>query len=136
MELVDAMRGVVTKGTGAAIRKRYKITADVAGKTGTTQENHDAWFIMMHPELVAGARVGYNEKRSMGPWGTGARGALPIVGDVFQQALKNGWIDSRAEFGKEPPILPYQWVQDRRLGWATAKTIFTGLKKQLQSVLK
>jgi len=98
LELVNFMRGVVDEGTGAGIRSRYGITADVAGKTGTTQENTDGWFIMMHPQLVAGARVGFNEKVAMGSWGQGARSALPIVGDVFQQALKNRWIDSKAEF--------------------------------------
>ncbi len=105
LELLDAMRGVVDRGTGTAIRKRYKITADVAGKTGTTQENTDGWFIMMHPHLVAGARVGFNEKLTMGAWGAGARSALPIVGEVFQQALRNGWIDARAEFGR-PHVAP------------------------------
>ena len=99
LELVDVMRGVVDQGTGAAIRSRYGITADVAGKTGTTQENTDGWFIMMHPQLVAGARVGFNDNRvTMGSWGQGARSALPMVGEVFQQALRNRWIDSNAEF--------------------------------------
>jgi penicillin-binding protein 1A len=45
LQLVDALRDAVVKGTGAAIRRRYGITADVAGKTGTTQENTDGWFI-------------------------------------------------------------------------------------------
>jgi penicillin-binding protein 1A len=98
LELLDFMRGVVDQGTGAAIRSRYGITADVAGKTGTTQENTDGWFIMMHPQLVAGARVGFNDKLTMGNWGQGARSALPIVGEVFQQALRKGVIDQRAEF--------------------------------------
>jgi membrane peptidoglycan carboxypeptidase len=98
LELVNIMRGVIDEGTGAAIRSRYGITADVAGKTGTTQENTDGWFIMMHPHLVAGARVGFNSKLTMGSWGQGARSALPIVGEVFQQALRNGAIDQRAEF--------------------------------------
>jgi penicillin-binding protein 1A len=98
LELLDFMRGVVDQGTGAAIRSRYGITADVAGKTGTTQENTDGWFIMMHPHLVAGARVGFNDKLTMGNWGQGARSALPIVGEVFQQALRSGVIDPRAEF--------------------------------------
>jgi penicillin-binding protein 1A len=105
LELIDAMRGVVDRGTGRAIRKRYKITADVAGKTGTTQENTDGWFIMMHPHLVAGARVGFNERDKMGEWGAGARSALPIVAEVFQQALRSGWIDARAEFGR-PHVSP------------------------------
>ncbi|HYH41736.1 MAG TPA: penicillin-binding transpeptidase domain-containing protein, partial [Burkholderiales bacterium] len=98
LELVNAMRGVVDQGTGTAIRTRYGITADVAGKTGTTQENTDGWFIMMHPQLVAGARVGFNDKVTMGSWGQGARAALPMVGEVFQQALRHKWIDPGAAF--------------------------------------
>ena len=57
----------------------------------------------MHPELVAGARVGFNEKLAMGSWGQGARSALPMVGDFFQQALRNRWIDPKAEFAIARP---------------------------------
>jgi penicillin-binding protein 1A len=99
LQLVNVMRGVVDEGTGVAIRQRYGIGADVAGKTGTTQDNTDGWFILMHPQLVAGARVGFNDNQvTMGPWGQGARSALPMVGEVFQQALRNRWIDPTAEF--------------------------------------
>jgi penicillin-binding protein 1A len=100
LELVNVMRGVVDEGTGAAIRGRLGQQPDVAGKTGTTQDNTDGWFILMHPQLVAGAWVGFNDnKMTMGDsWGPGARSALPIVGEVFQQALRNKWIDPRAEF--------------------------------------
>ena len=99
LTLVDVMRGVVDEGTGLAIRQRHGIQADVAGKTGTTQDNTDGWFILMHRQLVAGAWVGFNDnKLTMGTWGEGARSALPIVGDVFQQALRSRWIDSQAEF--------------------------------------
>jgi penicillin-binding protein 1A len=71
----------------------------VAGKTGTTQENTDGWFIMMHPQLVAGSRVGFNDNSvTMGSWGQGARSALPMVGEVFQQAVRNKWIDAKVEF--------------------------------------
>jgi len=100
LTLVNVMRGVIDEGTGASIRHRWGITADVAGKTGTTQENTDGWFIMMHPQLVAGARVGFNDNRmTMGDaWGQGARSALPIVGDVFSQSLRARWIDPGVEF--------------------------------------
>jgi penicillin-binding protein 1A len=99
LTLVNVMRGVVDEGTGVAIRQRYGIQADVAGKTGTTQDNSDGWFILMHPQLVAGAWVGFNDNRvTMGAWGQGARSALPIVGDFFQQSLRTRWIDSRVEF--------------------------------------
>jgi penicillin-binding protein 1A len=68
-----------------AIRSRYGIRADVAGKTGTTQDNADGWFILMHPQLVGGAWVGFNDGRvtlRSDYWGQGAHSALPIVGDL------------------------------------------------------
>ncbi len=99
LTLVNAMRGVIDEGTGRSIRQRWGIQADVAGKTGTTQDNTDGWFIMMHPQLVAGARVGFNDNSvTMGAWGQGARSALPMVGDVFAQSFRNRWIDPKVEF--------------------------------------
>ena len=113
LQLVNVMRGVVDEGTGAAIRARLGQQPDLAGKTGTTQDNTDGWFILMHPQLVAGAWVGFNDNSmTMGDaWGPGARSALPIVGEVFQQSLRNKWIDPRAEFAiprprPEPPPEP------------------------------
>jgi penicillin-binding protein 1A len=102
--LVDVMRGVIDRGTGAGIRSRFGIQADVAGKTGTTQDNTDAWFILMHPQLVAGAWVGFNDNRvTMGSdWGQGARSALPIVGDFFQHSLKAKVIDASMRFPTPP----------------------------------
>jgi penicillin-binding protein 1A len=136
LELVDALRGVVVKGTGAAIRRRYGITADVAGKTGTTQDNTDGWFIMMHPQLVAGARVGFNEKLTMGPWGAGARSALPIVGEVFQQALRKEWIDPRAKFDK-PRARPksYDPVREPWLSMPAVREALDGFKERVRGVL-
>ncbi|MDB5945762.1 MAG: glycosyl transferase, family 51, partial [Ramlibacter sp.] len=108
LTLVDVMRGVVDRGTGVAIRQRYGIQADVAGKTGTTQDNSDGWFILMHPQLVAGAWVGFNDNHvAMGEsWGQGARSALPMVGDFFQQSLRARWIDPQAEFAIPRPRPP------------------------------
>jgi penicillin-binding protein 1A len=95
------MRGVVDRGTGAGIRSTYGIQADVAGKTGTTQDNTDGWFILMHPQLVAGAWVGFNDNRVRlqgDYWGQGAHSALPIVGDFFQQSLRAKLLDQRVRF--------------------------------------
>ncbi len=121
LTLVNVMRSVIDEGTGAAIRYRYGIQADVAGKTGTTQDNTDGWFIMMSRQLVAGARVGFNDNRvTMGSWGQGARSALPIVGEVFQQAYRKRWLDPDVEFdiprprppAPPEPALPANPVQD------------------------
>jgi penicillin-binding protein 1A len=126
LKLVNAMRGVVDEGTGVAIRQRYGIQADVAGKTGTTQDNSDGWFIMMHPQMVAGAWVGFNDNTvTMGDsWGQGARSALPIVGDFFVQALRARAVDSRVEFDiprprpkpREPARDPVQELVNDLLG--------------------
>jgi penicillin-binding protein 1A len=98
--LLDVMRGVVDKGTGAGIRGKYGLKGDLAGKTGTTQDNTDGWFILMHPELVGGAWVGFNDNRvtMQDSWGQGAHNALHIVGDFFQQSLKAHMIDAKAKF--------------------------------------
>ncbi|MEO6319153.1 MAG: glycosyl transferase, partial [Polaromonas sp.] len=139
LTLVDVMRGVIDQGTGSAIRQRYGITADVAGKTGTTQDNTDGWFIMMHPQLVAGARVGFNDNSvTMGSWGQGARSALPMVGDVFQLALRNRLLDQNAEFdiprSRPQPPPPSLEQRQRRNDPLTeiVNGLFGRLLKQLQ----
>ena len=99
--LVDAMRDVVNYGTGSSIRSRFGIRADVAGKTGTTQDGADGWFILMHPELVAGAWVGFDDGRvtlRSDYWAQGAHTALPIVGEFFQRALRARIVDARVRF--------------------------------------
>jgi len=108
--LIDMMRGVINRGTGTAIRYKFGITADVAGKTGTTQNNADGWFIMMHPNLVAGAWVGFNDNRvtmRSNYWGQGGHSAILLVGDFFKEALASGKIDPEALFPggqKAPPV--------------------------------
>lgn len=118
-DLIDAMRAVVDHGTGAAIRSRYGIRADVAGKTGTTQDNADGWFILMSPQLVAGAWVGFNDSRitlRSNYWGQGAHSALPIVGEFFQGALHARLIDAHAHFAE---IQAPNWRQTWRQTFST-----------------
>ncbi|MCA3865812.1 MAG: penicillin-binding protein, partial [Burkholderia sp.] len=102
--LVDVMRDVVDRGTGADIRSRYGIRIDVAGKTGTTQDNADGWFILMHPQLVAGAWVGFDDGSvtlRSDYWGAGAHSALPIVGSFYDAALRARAIDSHVQFSPD-----------------------------------
>jgi penicillin-binding protein 1A len=99
--LIDMMRGVINRGTGTGIRYRFGITSDVAGKTGTTQNNADGWFIMMHPNLVAGAWVGFNDNRvtmRSNYWGQGGHSAILLVGDFFKTALDSGKVNADAQF--------------------------------------
>ena len=101
MQLIEMLRAAVDRGTGRGIRDSYAIQADVAGKTGTTQNNTDGWFILMRPNLVAGAWVGFNDPRvtlRSEHWGQGAHNALHVVGDFMHQALSEDALDGRAEF--------------------------------------
>jgi penicillin-binding protein 1A len=100
-DLIDMMRGVVNQGTGQVLKTRFGIQADVAGKTGTTQNNTDGWFILMHPRLVSASWVGFNDARvtmRSDHWGQGANNALLVVGDFFRLTINSRLIDSGAQF--------------------------------------
>jgi penicillin-binding protein 1A len=104
--LVNMLRGAVDQGTGQAIRTRFGLRGDIAGKTGTTQKNTDGWFILMHRRLVAGSWVGFNDSRvtmRSNYWGEGGHNALLVVGDFFQHILDARLIDGGAEFPYERP---------------------------------
>jgi penicillin-binding protein 1A len=103
------LRGVINRGTGTAVRYKFGINGDVAGKTGTTQNNADGWFILMHPNLVGGAWVGFNDTRiamRSSYWGQGGHNALLLVGDFFKAALDARKIDPAALFAGGPPPAP------------------------------
>jgi penicillin-binding protein 1A len=108
-ELIDMMRGVISRGTGTAIKSQFRIVADIAGKTGTTQNNTDGWFILMHPNLVVGSWVGFNDARvtmRSDYWGQGGHSALLLVGDFFRAAMAGGMLDVKASFPRpERPAL-------------------------------
>ena len=99
--LINMLRDAVDLGTGQAIRSRFGLRADVAGKTGTTQKNTDGWFVLMHPRLVGGAWVGFNDARvtmRSNYWGEGGHNAVLLVGDFFQQAIDARFVDGNAKF--------------------------------------
>ena len=83
----DMLRGVATSGSAARARQVLK-RADVAGKTGTTNESFDAWFAGYTPSLVATAWLGHDQPRSLGARETGGGLALPIWLNYMQDALK------------------------------------------------
>jgi penicillin-binding protein 1A len=83
----------------------------VAGKTGTTQDNTDGWFILMHPGMVAGAWVGFNDQRvtmRSNRWGQGGQNAILLVGDFFRSALNAQLIDAKAQFPQARRPLPIE----------------------------
>lgn len=83
----DMLRGVATFGTGARVHRELK-RDDIGGKTGTTNDSHDAWFAGFTPKLVSIAWMGYDQPRSLGSRETGGGAALPIWLDYMRYALK------------------------------------------------
>jgi penicillin-binding protein 1A len=86
--VTDMMQDVINYGTGAAVRRYFHRPA--AGKTGTTQDYADAWFIGFTPQLVAGAWVGFDDHRiKFTDWyGQGSRAALPIWAKFMEKTYK------------------------------------------------
>lgn len=90
--MVQMMEGVVNGGTGSRLRFRFGLSGEMAGKTGTTNDYVDGWYIGYTPQLLAGAWVGNDNEflhfNSMA-LGQGANMALPIWGYFFQQVYKD-----------------------------------------------
>jgi penicillin-binding protein 1A len=85
--MTSLLRGVVERGTAVAASA---LGRPIGGKTGTTNDFTDAWFLGFEPSLAAGVWVGYDEKRqSLGPREEGSRAALPIWMDFWKQAMKD-----------------------------------------------
>jgi penicillin-binding protein 1A len=82
--MTDMLRAVVDEGTGTKVKA---LGRPVAGKTGTTNDLHDAWFIGFTPELAAGVWIGYDSARNLGRNETGGRAAAPVFLDYMKAAL-------------------------------------------------
>ncbi|MEE8444711.1 MAG: penicillin-binding transpeptidase domain-containing protein, partial [Alphaproteobacteria bacterium] len=95
-QIVSMLRGVVLRGTGARVRSVGKT---LAGKTGTTNESQDAWFIGFSPDLVAGVYIGFDAPRTLGARETGSSVAVPI----FKQFITNALADKPARPFRLPP---------------------------------
>jgi penicillin-binding protein 1A len=84
--MVSLLEGVVQYGTGTAVKV---VGFPVAGKTGTTNDEKDAWFIGFTPDLVMGTYLGFDQPRPMGRGQTGGANAAPIVRDFLLAAFKD-----------------------------------------------
>ncbi len=85
-QVVHMMEGVIERGTGTAARAVGK---PLAGKSGTSNDAFDVWFLGFSPDLVAGVYVGFDEPRTLGPKDTGGVVAAPIFRDFMMGALKD-----------------------------------------------
>lgn len=134
--MIDMMRGVIRggdgyNGTGVRLRNTYNVQQDVAGKTGTTQNSADNWFVAMMPHIVMGSWVGGEDRRIRFPTddpssiGQGARTALPIVGQFINNVTSDPDAPWSYDAFEQPPgfVMPEEPAgrerddQRGRIGW-------------------
>ena len=82
--MTSILQGAVQRGTAKKLRS---LKVPLAGKTGTTNDNFDAWFIGFSSNLVIGVYIGYDNPRTLGKFETGSKAALPIFKDFVEKAL-------------------------------------------------
>ncbi|MFZ0572904.1 MAG: penicillin-binding protein 1A [Rhodomicrobium sp.] len=107
-QITSMLEGVALRGTGAIVHKTVGKT--LGGKTGTTNEEKDAWFIGFSPDIAMGVFIGYDNPKPMGHGETGGGASAPIFADFFKQALK----------GK--PDVPFRTPPDIRMVMVDKKT--------------
>ena len=108
--MIEMMKGVIRKGTGRRLVWGYGMeNVEVAGKTGTTNENRDAWFMCITPKLVAGAWVGGEDQSiHLTRRAEGSVMALPIVGDFLRRVHKDETLNVKPT---DTFVRPAQWVE-------------------------
>ncbi len=124
----EMLKGVINKGTAAGIRSRYGLQMPLAGKTGTTQGNADAWFMGYTPDLVVGAWVGFEQPSvhfASNKTGAGATAAMPIVGNF----MRRSFTDRSLRLKTEEFSLPADSSSAASVNWDCAAVSDTVKKK-------
>jgi len=123
-QMTSILEGVVKRGTGKKLRD---LNVPLAGKTGTTNNNYDAWFIGFSSDLVIGVYIGFDNPKSLGKYETGSKAALPIFKDFIKKSLfKEDFKDFKIPEGIYLTSLNYNTGRKSSLG--EKNTIIEALK--------
>ena len=104
--MLEMMKGTVNEGTARRLRSQYGLQNDLAGKTGTTQNNKDGWFVALSPRLVTVTWVGADDHRigfRSTAMGQGASSALPMFANLWQKMSKDLGFDKYTQARFAPP---------------------------------
>ncbi len=124
-QITSMLEGAIKRGTG---RKLRDLNLDLAGKTGTTNENTDAWFIGFTSNLVIGVYVGHDDPKTLGKYETGAKTALPIFKSFIKKSIKKG--DARPfKVAKNIKFLVVDQKTGRKADFGSKTTIIEAFKK-------
>ena len=124
-QVTSMLEGAIQRGTG---RKLKDLNLDLAGKTGTTDENNDAWFVGFTSNLVVGVYVGFDEPKSLGRYETGSKTALPIFKAFIKNAVKKK--DARPfKVAKNIKMMVIDLITGKKANFGSKKTIIEVFKK-------
>ncbi len=125
-QITSILEGVIKRGTG---KKLNKLNLDLAGKTGTTNDNTDAWFIGYTSNLVIGVYVGHDEPKSLGKYETGSKTAMPIFKSFIEKAVKKA--DARPfKVAKNIKFLVIDQKTGKKADFGSKTTIIEAFKKE------
>jgi len=126
-QITSIMEGVVLRGTAGGVGFQKEVGKPIAGKTGTTNDYKDAWFIGYTPDIVVGVYFGYDKPRTLGRGETGGRLAAPVVKEFLKVALA----DKPAAPFRVPPgikLIRVDLKTGMRAGPGTEKAVLEAFK--------
>ncbi len=131
-QVTSMLEGAVKRGTGKKLRS---LKVPLAGKTGTTNDNFDAWFIGSTSDLTIGVYVGYDNPKSLGKYETGAKAALPIFkkfveNAIYRDEIKNFKVPSSIHF------FSIDYDTGENVGFNTPKSIIEAFKEDSITEIK
>ena len=123
-QITSMLEGVIQRGTA---KKLKKLNMDLAGKTGTTNNNTDTWFIGFTSNLVIGVFLGYDEPRSLGKFETGSKTAMPIFRNFITKAINKK--DARPfKVAKGIEMMVINGVTGKKVDYGSTDTIIEAFK--------
>ena len=125
-QITSMLEGAVQRGTGKGLRD---LNLDIAGKTGTTNENTDTWFIGYTSKLIVGVYVGFDNPKSLGKKETGARTAMPIFKEFIKKSVKKE--DARPfKVAENVTLMVIDPKTGKKASFGSKKTIIEVFKKK------
>ncbi len=125
-QMTSILEGVIQRGTGKRLRD---LNLQLAGKTGTTNNNTDTWFIGFTSNLVVGVYVGYDSPKKLGKYETGSKTALPIFKEFIKKAVNN--YEARPfKISKGIKMMVIDAETGKKADFGSKKTIIESYKKE------
>ena len=125
-QMTSILEGVIKRGTGKGLRD---LNLQIAGKTGTTNKNTDAWFIGFTSNLVVGVYVGHDNPKSLGKIETGSKAAMPIFKEFIKNSVNN--YEARPfKVAKGIKMMVVDSVTGEKADFGSKKTIIESFKEE------